>query len=99
MIENRSKPGGWLARAMIAVLRVYRIAFSPFLGRICRFEPSCSKYAIACLETHGFFRGGLLSIQRLCKCHPFHAGGFDPPPPRLSPSRPTLPALEARADS
>ena len=69
-----------LARALIALVRVYQRLLSPFLGGSCRFEPSCSRYAVACLEAHGAGRGSLLSVKRLCKCHPFHPGGFDPPP-------------------
>jgi putative membrane protein insertion efficiency factor len=52
---------------------------------MCRFEPSCSSYAAACLESHGALMGGLLSIVRLCKCHPFHPGGYDPPPTTRAP--------------
>jgi len=70
-----------LVRLLVALLRLYRAALSPLLGNVCRFEPSCSRYAAACLEAHGVWRGGLLSIVRLCKCHPFHPGGLDPPPP------------------
>jgi putative membrane protein insertion efficiency factor len=70
-----------LARLMIALVRLYQRLLSPLLGNVCRFEPSCSRYAVACLETHGALRGGLLSVVRLCKCHPFHPGGLDPPPP------------------
>jgi putative membrane protein insertion efficiency factor len=70
-----------LTRFLIAVIRVYQLAISPWLGRVCRFEPSCSRYAVACLEGHGAMRGSLLSVKRLCKCHPFHPGGHDPPPP------------------
>ncbi|HTQ45798.1 MAG TPA: membrane protein insertion efficiency factor YidD [Polyangiaceae bacterium] len=73
------------ARLLIALVRVYRRTLSPFLGNVCRFEPSCSRYAIACLEGHGAVRGSLLSIARLCKCHPFHPGGYDPPPPARLP--------------
>jgi putative membrane protein insertion efficiency factor len=69
-----------LARLFIALVRAYQILLRPFLGGQCRFEPSCSRYAVACLETHGAARGGLLSLKRLCKCHPFHPGGHDPPP-------------------
>ena len=73
------------ARAMIAFIRVYQAFISPVLralfGPSCRFEPSCSKYAVACIQGHGAMRGGLLSIVRLCKCHPFHKGGIDLPPP------------------
>ena len=69
-----------LARLLIAIIRLYQRTLSPLLGNVCRFEPSCSRYAVACLETHGAARGSLLSIARLCKCHPFHPGGYDPPP-------------------
>ena len=76
---------GLVARGMIALIRVYQRVLSPLLvllfGPACRFEPSCSKYAVACIAGHGAMRGSLLSIVRLCKCHPFHSGGFDPPPP------------------
>jgi putative membrane protein insertion efficiency factor len=74
-----------IARILIALVRVYQQVISPWLSPACRFEPSCSRYAVACLEGHGALRGSLLSMVRLCKCHPFHPGGFDPPP-RLSPS-------------
>ena len=73
------------ARLLIALVRLYRRTLSPLLGNVCRFEPSCSRYAIACLEGHGAVRGSLLSIARLCKCHPFHPGGYDPPPPARLP--------------
>jgi putative membrane protein insertion efficiency factor len=70
---------------LIALIRVYQKTLSRLLraafGPVCRFEPSCSRYAVACLEGHGALRGSLLSVKRLCKCHPFHPGGFDPPPP------------------
>src|SRR5262249_38837723 len=74
-----------IARLLIGMVRLYQWLLSPviglLIGKVCRFEPSCSRYAVACLETHGAGRGSLLSIVRLCKCHPFHPGGFDPPPP------------------
>jgi putative membrane protein insertion efficiency factor len=69
-----------LARALIILLKLYQRTLSRVLGRRCRFEPSCSSYAIACIERRGALGGGLLSIVRLCKCHPFHPGGYDPPP-------------------
>lgn len=69
-----------LARALIALVRAYQLLLSPLLGGQCRFEPSCSRYAVACLDKHGAMRGSLLSVKRLCKCHPFHPGGYDPPP-------------------
>ena len=51
------------ARLLIALVRVYRRTLSPFLGNVCRFEPSCSRYAVACLEAHGALRGSLLRID------------------------------------
>lgn len=74
-----------LAKVFILLIRVYQLTLSKLilytLGPVCRFEPSCSRYAVACLRDHGAVRGGLLSIKRLCRCHPFHPGGYDPPPP------------------
>ena len=69
-----------LADLLIALIALYQRTLSRLLGPRCRFEPSCSRYAVACLGLHGALRGGLLSIVRVCKCHPFHPGGYDPPP-------------------
>ena len=74
-----------LTNVLIALIRVYQQTLSRLLlaafGPVCRFEPSCSRYAVACLEGQGALRGTLLSVKRLCKCHPVHPGGYDPPPP------------------
>ena len=87
-----------IARFLIALIRLYQRTLSPLLGNVCRFEPSCSRYAAACLETHGAGRGSLLSIVRVCKCHPFHPGGYDPPP--LPPShRASATAARPKADA
>ncbi len=73
-----------LVRVLVALIELYQVTLSRLLvvllGPVCRFDPSCSRYAVACLRTHGLLRGGLLSLARLCKCHPFHPGGYDPPP-------------------
>jgi uncharacterized protein len=69
-----------VTRVLLGLIRFYQAAISPWLGRACRFEPSCSRYAAGCLEAHGALRGSLLSVKRLCKCCPFHPGGYDPPP-------------------
>jgi len=75
---------------LIPLIRLYKRALSPLLGNVCRFEPSCSSYALSCLENHGALRGTLLSALRVCKCHPFHPGGFDPPPlPKAQRETPT----------
>jgi putative membrane protein insertion efficiency factor len=72
---------------LMFLIRVYQWTLSRLLratlGNVCRFEPSCSAYAYECLRLHGAVRGGLLSAKRLGKCHPFHPGGYDPPPPVL----------------
>lgn len=71
-------------RGAIALIRVYQLLISPMLGPRCRFYPSCSRYACACLADHGFVRGSWLTLRRLSRCHPWHPGGYDPPPPVLS---------------
>ena len=80
------------ARILVVVIRVYQLTLSRLLvaltGPACRFEPSCSRYALACIEGHGAWRGSLLSIKRLCKCHPFHPGGIDLPPTPVRPGKP-----------
>jgi hypothetical protein len=73
-------PALGVAGVLIALITLYQRTVARLLGPRCRFEPSCSRYAVACLEGHGAIRGSLLSIVRLCKCHPFHPGGYDPPP-------------------
>lgn len=62
------------------LIRCYRFALSPLLGANCRFYPSCSEYALEALERHGGARGTWLAARRLCRCHPWHPGGFDPVP-------------------
>jgi putative membrane protein insertion efficiency factor len=69
-----------MQKIVIGILRFYRLAISPFLGRHCRFEPSCSAYAIEAIETHGVLRGARLAVARIGRCHPWHPGGYDPVP-------------------
>ena len=71
---------------LISLIRVYRYFLSPWLGAHCRFHPSCSCYAMEAIERHGAARGSLYALKRLCSCHPWHAGGFDPVP-ELSPEK------------
>ncbi len=64
---------------LIALVRLYRAV--PKLGPTpCRFSPSCSRYALEALDQHGALQGSWLTLRRLGRCHPFHAGGFDPVP-------------------
>lgn len=62
------------------LIRLYQITLGPWLGGSCRFYPTCSNYALEAIELHGAWRGGWLTLRRLSRCHPFHPGGFDPPP-------------------
>ncbi|MGZ5240164.1 MAG: membrane protein insertion efficiency factor YidD [Caldimonas sp.] len=67
-------------RALIGLVRIYRLLLSPWLGNACRFEPTCSVYAIAALERHGAAAGTALALGRIARCQPWCAGGHDPVP-------------------
>ena len=73
---------GLASRAAIGAIRLYQLTLSPLFAGSCRFEPSCSRYAIAALEQHGLLRGGWLAVRRLARCHPLGGSGLDPVPPR-----------------
>jgi putative membrane protein insertion efficiency factor len=62
----------------IAIIRVYQLVISPWLGPACRFEPTCSEYACEAIDRFGFAKGSGLAVWRLLRCHPFHPGGYDP---------------------
>ncbi|MEM7229285.1 MAG: membrane protein insertion efficiency factor YidD [Planctomycetota bacterium] len=68
------------ARCLIGVVRLYQRTLSPLIGQQCRFQPTCSNYAIESLRAHGAWRGTRLTIRRLLRCHPWGGSGFDPPP-------------------
>ncbi len=71
----------WPARALAGAVHVYQWTLRPMIGPNCRFEPSCSHYALAVLRSHGAARGSVLTAGRVLRCNPWNAGGFDPPPP------------------
>jgi putative membrane protein insertion efficiency factor len=65
--------------ALISAVRAYQFLLSPFLGRMCRFTPSCSHYFIGAVKKYGPWSGTLRGLWRICRCNPFHPGGHDPP--------------------
>ena len=69
-----------LAYGLSAVVRGYQMLVRPLLPPACRFEPTCSEYYLQALRTHGVIQATHLAIRRLGRCHPWHAGGYDPPP-------------------
>jgi putative membrane protein insertion efficiency factor len=66
----------WL---MIVAVRGYQYTLSPIFGRQCRFYPTCSHYFIGAVKKYGPWRGAWRGACRICRCHPFHPGGYDPP--------------------
>lgn len=67
----------WLG---ICLVRFYQACISPRFPACCRYVPSCSQYAVEAIERFGLVRGSWLALRRICRCHPFHDGGFDPVP-------------------
>ncbi|NDU87961.1 MAG: membrane protein insertion efficiency factor YidD [Ferrovum sp.] len=69
-----------MSRILQFLIYIYQFCISPFLGPSCRFEPSCSCYAQEAIGKYGSLRGSGMAIRRLCRCHPWHPGGYDPVP-------------------
>lgn len=69
-----------MRQLLIALVQGYRYLISPWLGQNCRFYPSCSCYMQHALQTHGSIKGIALGVKRIARCHPWHAGGYDPVP-------------------
>ena len=84
-------------RALVGAIRLYRLLLSPWLGNACRFEPTCSVYAIGAIERHGAVAGSALAAGRILRCHPWCAGGHDPVPE--SPFRLTRPTNRRESHS
>ena len=66
---------------IIWLIEGYRRYISPLFPPSCRFQPTCSQYALEAIATYGTIKGGWLAITRILRCHPFHPGGYDPVPP------------------
>ncbi|MFN0186561.1 MAG: membrane protein insertion efficiency factor YidD [Aquabacterium sp.] len=72
----------WPRLLLLVLVRGYRLIFKPWLGGQCRFDPTCSAYALQALSCHGAVGGGWLTVRRLARCHPGCPGGHDPVPSR-----------------
>jgi putative membrane protein insertion efficiency factor len=68
-----------LRKGLQGLIKLYQWGISPFLPHACRFTPTCSQYALLALERHGVLKGVWMTVKRLGKCHPWHAGGVDEP--------------------
>ena len=77
MANPVSKALSW---PLIQLVRLYRLAISPWLGANCRFDPTCSSYAIEALQVHGILKGTWLAVKRIGRCHPWGGSGYDPVP-------------------
>ena len=78
--EGRSDEGARMKRVLLALVRFYRRAISPFRPPCCRYTPTCSQYALEAIEKYGALKGGWMAFRRILRCNPFHKGGYDPVP-------------------
>jgi putative membrane protein insertion efficiency factor len=73
-----SYPFQW---TFLKIIRIYQWTLSPLVGRQCRFSPTCSRYGYEAIEVYGPWRGGWMTVKRICRCNPLTKGGYDPVPP------------------
>ena len=88
------RPQAMVKRLLMGLVKGYRFFLSPWLGSACRFEPSCSRYALDALQLHGAAAGSYLVTRRLLRCHPWCDGGLDPVPRTALFSRLVTPSSE-----
>ncbi len=69
---------------MIGIVRAYQLGLSPWFGHACRFQPTCSAYAIEAIQLHGPAKGGAMAAWRIARCNPFGGSGYDPVPPAMN---------------
>jgi putative membrane protein insertion efficiency factor len=69
-----------LSLPLIALIKLYQWVLSPYIGPKCRYEPTCSHYALEALKKYGLFKGGWLAVKRISRCHPWGGHGVDPVP-------------------
>jgi hypothetical protein len=86
----------WPTHLLMGLVRGYRFFLKPWLGNVCRFEPTCSAYALAALQQHGAAAGSYLATRRILRCHPWCDGGCDPVPDAPPPLFTRLFSLKTR---
>ena len=69
-----------MKKLVILLIQFYRLFISPLFPPRCRFQPTCSQYAVTAIDRFGLFKGGGMTIKRVCSCHPWNIGGYDPVP-------------------
>jgi putative membrane protein insertion efficiency factor len=69
-----------MKKILIFLIRLYKMAISPYLPSSCRYYPTCSQYTMEAVQKYGAGKGMLLGVRRILRCHPFHPGGYDPVP-------------------
>jgi hypothetical protein len=78
--QKSPEPKSIAQKIVLGVIRVYQHVLSPLLGSNCRFYPTCSHYTYEAIAKYGVIKGGWMGLRRIGRCHPWHAGGFDPVP-------------------
>jgi putative membrane protein insertion efficiency factor len=68
------------AKFLILLIRIYQVTLSPFIGRNCRYTPTCSNYGIEAIKKYGAIKGGWLTVKRILSCNPWGGSGYDPVP-------------------
>jgi uncharacterized protein len=79
------QPSVWPRRAAHILIRAYQLSLSAFIGRRCRYLPTCSEYTDEAIARHGLWAGGFMGVARLCRCHPWGGSGYDPVPTQPDP--------------
>ena len=78
--SKKASPRSWTIWLPVKLIRLYQVTLSPYMGRQCRYTPTCSNYALEALRKHGLLRGSWLALKRILRCAPWGGSGYDPVP-------------------
>ncbi len=78
--SKKASPRSWTIWLPVKLIRLYQVTLSPYMGRQCRYTPTCSNYALEALQKHGLLKGGWLAFKRILRCAPWGGSGYDPVP-------------------